>query len=282
MSDGMNGLIKAISQLTSPKSAIKYISIAAFIVVLATDKVGLNKFTSSEYLPIIIFLLAAGLGTLTGEFASYTFGSVFASAKKYFQNLKTSKERVILTEKLKENFESRLKALSTYEKEVLYQLYIESKVGNDPKSVLPPTAYHLSSTMSEGKLHKLGFIDIVEKIDGANSFVKINPQILPSLESWLQEGLEKEVDDFLSKLKQPDLSLLKLLSKDVSEEEKQRLSRSFRTLTSQFITHYSTPCMIIKQNGSRGFVLEISKVYKGIFEKKLGFDMVDRYLGSTK
>jgi hypothetical protein len=51
--------------------------------------------------------------------------------------------------------------------------------------------------MSEGKLHKLGFIYIVEKIDGANSFVKINPQILSILESWLQEGLEKEVDDFL-------------------------------------------------------------------------------------
>ena len=180
MSETANGFLKVISQLTAPKSAIKYIAVVGVLIGIVkyrfVDFFGIQ----TDYVVFATLLFAIGVGTLVGEGISLLFGMLWEEIKKrYAKNklLKLEKEKKseqdqsikAAIEKLKTDFFVRVKALSMREKQILKDVYLDSlgKNGEQVYSQSNDIAY-LDAPL-DGPLFNLGFLQIIERFNSVCS-----------------------------------------------------------------------------------------------------------------
>lgn len=237
-----------------------------------------------EYSIFTLMLFSIGAGSLLGELLHLVFISSWNSLQKKIalsQDKKNEAEKLEIDRiekenninKLKQEFQLRIKALSIKEKEILKKVYIECFFDSSP-TIQNSLTTHFAGMSNAGKLISLGFINVVDKIDHDNLIVEITPAISEFVAQWLKEGLEKEVDEFIERLQATDISLLKILDKSTSEDERERARIKAGSVIDAFNKNYSTPCMSVTKGYPKGNIhIRVSPLYKEILEEKLNLEL---------
>lgn len=275
MSEVANGFIKVLAQLTTPKAALKYILISTMLLISVTSNAVSQLGIPNEYVGFTLILFSIGSGSLMGELLNTILDFVWNTVKAKLSEHKNQKDsvnqsrekeskRIELVERLKAEFPIRLKALSPKEKEQLKIIYFDCEV--EGKQSGSKVSY---SSMGQGKLFSLGFLNVVEAIDSGSYIVEINPKIYQRVKDWLEEGLDKEIEDFLMRVKNTDISLIRLLDINTSDTEKNLLAKDLRPYLMNFLSEYSTACITAFCHGTRGMTISVSPLYKELIEKKL-------------
>lgn len=292
MSETANGFLKAISNLTGPKSAVKYLVVVGVLIGTVNYQLTEHLEIPTDYEVFVTLLFAFGVGTLLGEGISSIFDLLWSkikewNAKNKLLNIeKKQKEEQAesikaAVEKLKADFFVRVRALSIKEKQILKDVYLDSQGLNSEQVYLSPNNIAHLNTSLDGPLFTLGFLQIIEKFHSASALVKITPEINKMVGVWLKDGIEEEVDEFINRLKATDISLIRLLSSELSKEEKSKIAVKVRPYILNFFQEYSTPCITASAKGSRGVELRVSPLYKAHLEERLNIKLRDHTFEKT-
>lgn len=270
MSDAAGTILKIISSITSPKAAVKFISIA---VVLLLSWGYLNDFieslgATSEHKNLMMLFLAIGIGSITGEMVSlfgmtiykYTIGKYL----QFRQNEKSFREKNEYRERLLTHFKLTYKHLPFSTKEVLWEL------SKEPCSICD----YDESYIPVSSLIENGYIKHISSLSDNESIYKLHPFI----SVFLKNNIEKEIDDivniFLSKINN---DLMKVITS--SDHLPQSTYSEFLKVVNE-----SYPVILINKDCDSndfsdkiiGFTLSINKPFEANLDKKLQGDLFVR------
>lgn len=219
MSETATTIIKLLSALTSPKAAIKYISVAIFIVISWKYFSELAQFfgTPDENLSIVVLLVGIGLGSLIGQLITWICEIVWNAisqlieAKHREEKLaeeKLEKERITIekNENIIKRYHEAFAHFSWEQKEKMRVL------------TLRDITLDLSNDSFKA-LHENGYINALSQISRTTYLVKINPAIKKiTSDTWASE-IESHVDEFFFNMTPEKSKTLELLEyRDVEDD----------------------------------------------------------------
>lgn len=292
MSETANLIFKVISQLTAPRLAVKYLVV--FVVLIGVTNIGFVDLFKipTEYTFFAILLFCTGLGSLLGDGICLISNLVWKKIEEKIANKRdlklvklheSAQEKSIKAarEKLKKDFYVMIKVLSIREKNVLKDVYLDSLGHNSGQTYTASNNLAYVNTSLDSPLFNLGFLSIIERFNSTSALIRITPEINETVGDWLREGIEKEVDDFISRLKSTDISIIRLLDADLGVEEKSNIAIKVRPYILNFLHEYSTPCITASATGSRGIILRVSPLYKAYLENKLNVKLQEHAFVKT-
>ncbi|EHH1106625.1 hypothetical protein J7H93_004707 [Vibrio parahaemolyticus] len=198
MSETVTTIIKLLSALTSPKAAVKYIAVAASIVLSWGYLSNLAKSfgTPDENIGVVVLLAGVGIGSIVGQVISW-LGQVlwrFVNSKIQSKRLaKLAREEVAESEQKKEKDNAAL--VQRYAKSFLH-LDWEQK-DKLRELTLRDITLDISRVNFKALLDNK-YIKLVSKISRSTYLVTLNPVILELTRDTWQQEIKEHVDEFFS------------------------------------------------------------------------------------
>lgn len=189
-------IIKLISALTSPKAAVKYISIAAFIVVSWKYFCGFARAfgTPDANISIVVLLAGVGFGSIVGQIISWIGELIWQSINTKLKSNKLAKQAA------KDKAESDQKKAK--ENEVILKKYIASfaHLGGESKVKLRElTLRDITldfSNLSFKALLENKYIKIVSQIFNQTYLVTLNPILTETTKNNWEQEIKNHVDEY--------------------------------------------------------------------------------------
>lgn len=269
MSETATTIIKLLSALTSPKAAVKYISVAASIVLSWGYLSNLAKSfgTPDENVSIVVLLAGVGVGSIVGQIISW-FGDViwqFVNSKIQSKRLaKQAREEIIENEQKKEKAN-----------QVLVQRYTKSFLHFDweqKKNLRELTLRDVTLDLSRVNLKALldnKYIKVVSQISRNTYLVTLNPAIFElTRDAWKKE-IKDHVDEFFYDLTPEKLRVLELME-DRANEDNSTISVDIESVVSPFHS-----CIEKEAEDDTGFWLSFRSNYLSEFEERTNNEYLD-------
>lgn len=269
MSETATTIIKLLSALTSPKAAVKYISVAAFIVVSWKYFSELAKSfgTPDENISIVVLLVGVGLGSIAGQIITWIGEWIWKSIRRKLDAKQLAKQAI------EEKAEScRQKAKET---EAILKRYTESFVhlGWESKEKLRElTIRDITldfSNLAFKALLENKYIKVVSQISNQIYLVTLNPILTEATKNtWAQE-IKNHVDDYFFEMTPEKLRVLELMELRAVDDG----SIINFDIKSTVSSYYS--CIRREAEDGNGFWLCFESYYLDEFSKRTGKEYQD-------
>lgn len=269
MSETATTIIKLLSALTSPKAAVKYISVAVFIVVSWKYFSELSKSfgTPEENISIVVLLAGVGLGSIVGQIVTWVgeFSWNFVNGK--IEAGKLAKQAI------EEKAANELKMIK--ENERLLQKYTESfpHLGWESKEklrelTLRDITLDLSNLAFKALLENK-YIKVVSQISNRTYLVTLNPVIAEATKTTWEQEIKENVDDYFLDMTPEKQKVLELMEFR-EEDDDSVIEFDIRSTVSPY---YS--CIRREAEVENGFWLCFRSYYLDEFSKRTGRDYQD-------
>lgn len=264
LSETATTIIKLLSALTSPKAAVKYISVAVFIVISWKyfSELAKSLGTPEENISIVVLLAGIGFGSIAGQIVTWVgeFSWNFINGKleavklikksieeKTANDLKTAKDNERLLQKYIKSFPH----LGWEEKEKLREMTLRDITLDFSK-----TSFKV--------LHENKFIHVISQISNMVYLVGLNPVITEVTKiTWNQE-IKENVDDYFYNMTPEKQKILKLM--EFREESDDSIIEF--DIKSTISPYYS--CIRREGEDENGFWLCFRSYYINEFAKRTG------------
>ena len=277
MSETATTIIKLLSALTSPKAAVKYISVAAFIVVSWKYLSELAKSfgTPDENISIVVLLAGVGLGSIVGEITIWIGEWVWESIRKDLDAKKIAKQAI---EENAENVRRKSK-----ENEAILNRYTESFSHLDWESkeklrelTLRDITLDFSSFAFKALLENK-YIKLVSQISNKTYVVKLNPILAEVTKDIWKKEIESHVDDYFIEMTPEKRRVLELMEVRVIDDD----SIIDFDIKSTISPYYS--CIRREAENEEGFGLCFRSYYLDEFSKRTGKEYQDEtWIGKNR
>ncbi|MEI7228689.1 hypothetical protein [Pectobacterium carotovorum] len=208
MSDAASPILKIVTALTSPRAAVKLISIALFLMFSgqAVHEWVVHSQSPIEYQKTIILFLGLGLGALVGEVASRIFSIIYnLTVGRYKENKKRKQadiDNCKRRERLLRNFKITYKNMHKEDRRLLWELSNgETSLCNDSGS-----GNNVGAWVENGYVRHFSVIDEYFSVYQLSSVLK----------DYMQINFPKELDiafkNFVEDKSMEMLSFLSLMS----------------------------------------------------------------------
>ena len=218
MSETAGTVIKLLAALTSPKACVKYITVAATLLISwkYLEPVISETQISKEQLSIVLLLLGVGCGSLVGQAISWATEFLWkkytskkeAAVKKEMELEEAERERIEKEKKEKlllANIQSSFEHLHFEQKATLRRLTLKNETLN-------------MSELNNSALEKNGYIQRLVHVRVTDYLTQINPPVSDFVkEQWAAEK-ELKVKSFLEYNDYAE-KLLELLEEDNQDKD---------------------------------------------------------------
>jgi len=264
VSETATTIIKLLSALTSPKAAVKYISVAVFIVVSWKYFSEIAKVFGTPEQNISIVVLLAGVG----------FGSIFGQAitwiGEWIWNLISKKLELKRLEKqaIEEKAEAARKVAR--ENESILKKYTESfpHIGWESQEKLHElTLRDITldfSNLAFKALLENKYVKVVSQISNKTYLVTLNPVIFDITKSTWESEIKEHVDEFFFDMTPEKTKVLNLMEHRENEDG----SEIDFDIKSTVFPYYS--CIRNEAEDDTGFWLTFRSYYLDEFSKRTG------------
>lgn len=269
MSETATTIIKLLSALTSPKAAVKYISVAVFIVVSWKyfSELAKSLGTPEENIPIVVLLAGVGFGSIAGQIATW-LGEL--SWNFVIGKLEAAK---LANQAIEEKATNDLKRAK--ENERLLQKYTESfpHLGWEPKEKLRElTLRDITldfSNMEFKALLENKYVNVVSQISNKTYLVTLNPVIAEVTKTTWEQEIKENVDDYFRDMTPEKQKILELMEFR-EEDDDSVIEFDIKSTVSPF---YS--CIRREAEDKNGFWLCFRSYYLDEFAKRTGKEYQD-------
>lgn len=269
MSETATTIIKLLSALTSPKAAVKYISVAVFIVVSwkYISELAKSLGTPEENISIVVLLAGVGFGSIAGQIVTW-LGELFWN----FVNGKLEAAK-LAKQAIEEKAANDLKLAN--ENKRLLQKYTESfpHLGWEPKEKLRElTLRDITldfSNMAFKALLENKYINVVSQISNTTYLVRLNPIVVEVTKTTWEQEIKENVDDYFREMtpeKQKVLGLMECRE----EDDDSVIDFDIKSTVSPY---YS--CIRREAEDENGFWLCFRSYYLDEFAKRTGKEYQD-------
>jgi len=211
MSETATTVIKLLSALTSPKAAVKYISVAIFIGISWKYFCGPARSFEipEENISIVVTLAGVGLGSIVGQIISWS-GEWFwksISAKLDARNLEKIKTAEELENNLNKNKENK-NLIKIYTKSFPH-LHISAK-----HRLIELTREDITLNLEDKDYKALRtnkYIEIVSHISDKNYLVTLNPVIAEATSAAWEKEVKEKVDKYFLDMTPEESKVLELM-----------------------------------------------------------------------
>ncbi len=270
MSETASTVIKLLSSLTSPRAAVKYLTVSACVYFAWRYFEGPVRGTGipDEQLSIVLILLGVGVGSIVGHGISEMSGAAWdaisnavrvrrESAEAQKRKILDQEARTASDERFQVDFAATFNHLLPDQKKILRELTISER------------NVTLSGEQSSA-LKKNGYIIPIVNVTGSTYLTNINPLIEDFVKSQWATELEQRVDEFFEVHGEAAPMLLNLL-KEGWEEAKHTVSS---TLFDGF-NQYGGCVRVFEDEDERCISLWFDDYVQDLFEQRTGDDYDD-------
>lgn len=269
MSETATTIIKLLSALTSPKAAVKYISVAASIVLSWGYLSNLAKSfgTPDENVSIVVLLAGVGVGSIVGQIISWVGDVIWQFVNSKIQSKRLAKQA---REEIIENEQKKEKA-----NQVLVQRYAKSFLHFDweqKKNLRELTLRDVTLDLSRVNLKALldnKYIKVVSQISRNTYLVTLNPAIFELTRDTWKKEIKDHVDEFFYDLTPEKLRVLELME-DRANEDNSTISVDIESVVSPFDS-----CIEKEAEDDTGFWLSFRSNYLSEFEERTNNEYLD-------
>ena len=269
MSETATTIIKLLSALTSPKAAVKYISVAVFIVVSWKYFSELAKSfgTPEENISIVVLLAGVGFGSIVGQIITWLGELVWN-----YVNGKLEAKR-LAKQDLEEKAENEIKRAK--ENEALLQKYTESfsHLGWESKEKLRElTLRDITldfSNLAFKALLENKYIKAVSQISNRTYVVTLNPIIAEVTKTTWEQEIKENLDDYFRDMTPEKQRILEIMEHREDDDD----SVIDFDIKSTVSPYYS--CIRREAEDENGFWLCFRSYYLDEFSKRTGKEYQD-------
>jgi hypothetical protein len=269
LSETATTIIKLVSALTSPKAAVKYISVAVFIVVSWKYFSELAKSfgTPEENISIVVLLAGVGFGSIVGQIITW-FGELVWN----YVNGKLEAKR-LAKQDLEEKTENEIKRAK--ENEALLQKYTESfsHLGWESKEKLRElTLRDITldfSNLAFKALLENKYIKAVSQISNRAYVVTLNPVIADVTKTTWEQEIKENLDDYFRDMTPEKQRVLEVMERREDNDD----SVIDFDIKSTVSPYYS--CIRREAEDENGFWLCFRSYYLDEFSKRTGKEYQD-------
>lgn len=269
MSETATTIIKLLSALTSPKAAVKYISVAVFIVVSWKYFSEIAKFfgTPEENISIVVLLAGVGFGSIVGKIITW-LGELVGN----YVNGKLEAKR-LAKQDLEEKAENEIKRAK--ENKALLQKYTESfsHLGWKSKEKLRElTLRDITLDFSDLAFKALlenKYIKTVSQISNRTYVVTLNPIIAEATKTTWEQEIKEDIDDYFRDMTPEKQRVLEIMEHREDDDD----SVIDFDIKSTVSPYYS--CIRREAEDVNGFWLCFRSYYLDEFSKRTGKEYQD-------
>lgn len=269
MSETATTIINLLSALTSPKAAVKYISVAVFIVVSWSYFSELAKIfgTPDENIGIVVLLAGVGLGSIVGQIISWIGEWIWKSISSVLDSKRLAEQAV------KEKSEDDLRIAK--ENEAILKKYTKSFGHLDweqKEKLRELTLRDLTLEFSHLGFKSLlenKYIKVVSQISNKKYLVTLNPILTESTKSTWKKEIEDHVDEYFFEMTPEKHRILELMEDREADDE----STIDFDIKSILRPYYS--CIRKEAEEENGFWLCFRSHYLDEFSKRTGKEYQD-------
>lgn len=269
MSETATTIIKLLSALTSPKAALKYISVAVFIIVSWKYFSELAKSfgTPEENISIVVLLAGVGFGSIIGQIITWVGELVWNFVNGKIEAKKLAKQDL---EEKAENERKKAK-----EDEALLQKYTESfsHLGWESKEKLRElTLRDITldfSNLAFKALLENKYIKVVSQISNRTYVVTLNLVIAEVTKTTWEQEIKGNVDDYFRDMTPEKQKVLEVM---VYRDDDDDSVIDF-DIKSTVSPYYS--CIRREAEDENGFWLCFRSYYLDEFSKRTGKEYQD-------
>lgn len=269
MNETATTIIKLLSALTSPKAAVKYISVAVFIVVSwkYISELAKSLGTPEENISIVVLLAGVGFGSTAGQIVTW-IGELFwnfvngkleaaklakqAIEEKAANDLKLDNENKRLLQKYTESFPH----LDWESKENLRRLTLRDITLD-------------FSNMAFKALLENKYINVVSQISNTTCLVRLNPIVVEVTKKTWEQEIKENVDDYFREMT-PEKQKVLWLMECREEDDDSIIDFDIKSTVSPY---YS--CIRREAEDENGFWLCFRSYYLDEFAKRTGKEYQD-------
>lgn len=269
MSETATTIIKLLSALTSPKAAVKYISVAVFIVVSwkCFSELAKSLGTPEKNISIVVLLAGVGFGSIAGQIFTWIgeFSWNFINGKleaaklakqaieeKSANDLKRAKENERLLQKYTESFPH----LGWEQKEKLREMTL--------RDITLDFSNMLFKALLENK-----YVNVISQISNMTYLVRLNPVIAEVTKTTWEQEIKENVDDYFRNMTPEKQKILELM--EFREEDDDSVIEF--DIKSTVSPYYS--CIRREAEDENGFWLCFRSYYLNEFAKRTGKEYQD-------
>ncbi|MEZ8025471.1 hypothetical protein [Vibrio sp. 1F255] len=269
MSETAGTIIKLMSALTSPKAAVKYITIGVFIVLswkyLNENLTELGA--PPEHLSLIVLLIGLGVGSLFGQLICYLTSKSWGKVTSYFNEKSETKKKLIEDNKTKElekekNAEFLLKFKKAFEH---YDYWTRSTLREltEGEQCLEWGYAHIDNLKDNSYILK------VTNVDSEKDIYEIHPVIKQFVKEHWEAEINSTLKDFFRNTSQYKAQLLELMTHDTDVA-----SKDIETKTIELLNEFPR-CFSKEAEDETGFYICFKDSYLTHFEKETGKTFID-------
>ena len=233
MSETATTIIKLLSALTSPKAAVKYISVAASIVLSWGYLSNLAKSfgTPDENVSIVVLLAGVGVGSIVGQIISWIGDVIWQLVNSKIQSKRLAKQAKEEAAEIKQKKEKA--------NQVLAQRYAKSFLHFDweqKEKLRELTLRDVKLDLSKVNLKALldnKYIQVVSQISRNTYLVTLNSAVFELTRDTWKEEIREHVDEFFDELTPEKLRVLELME-DRATEDKSSINVDIESVVSPF------------------------------------------------
>ena len=269
MSETATTIIKLMSGLTSPKAAVKYISIAIFIVISwkFISELARSFGTPNEHVSIVVLLAGVGLGSIIGQIITWLGESIWQVINRRIVTKR------IANKVIKEKSEDDRKTAS--ENDALLQKYTKSFAHLDWRT--QETLRELTlrgvtldfSNLSFKALYENKYIEVISEISHNTYLVALNPVLTEETKITWEKKIKENVDDYFLEMTAEKSRVLELM------EFREKDDDSIISFDIGPVVLPFGPCIRIEGEDATGFWLTFRSYYPDEFSKRTGKDYID-------
>jgi len=269
MSETAGTIIKLMSALTSPKAAVKYITVGIFIVLswkyLHENLTGLGA--PPEHLSLIVLLIGLGVGSLFGQLVCYLTSKSWGKITSYFSEKSENKKKLIEDNKSKEletekNTEFLLKFKKAFEH---YDHWTRDTLRKltEGEQCLEWGYAHIDNLKDNSYILK------VTNVDGEKDIYEIHPVIKQFVKEHWNTEVTSTLKDFFQSTSAYKNQLLELMT-----YETDTASIDVEIKTIELLNEYPR-CFGKEAEDELGFYICFKDSYLSHFEKETGKTFID-------
>ncbi|MGO3056024.1 hypothetical protein ACT3R7_09425 [Halomonas sp. AOP43-A1-21] len=264
MSETASTIIKLLSALTSPKAAVKYLSVSVSIVISWKyfSELAKSLGTPEENISIVVLLAGVGLGSIVGQIIIWlgemvwSFVSGKLEARKHTQkeikhkaesDLKTANDNEALLRKYTESFEH----LGWESKEKLRELTL--------RDITLDFSNLAFKALLENK-----YVKLISQISNRNYLVALNPVIVEVTKATWEQEIKANVDDYFLEMTSEKSKVLELMEFRKADDD----SLIDFDISSTIFPYYS--CIRREAKDENGFWLCFRSYYLDEFSNRTG------------
>ena len=219
MNEAATSFLKVLSALTSPKAAIKYISVAIFVLFSWQFVINtVAEFNApAQYAELISLFLGLGLGSLAGEmiwFVVVFFKTLFTDRRQRLISekaavIKAEEERLKLEKKKAELLERFKKAYA----------YFSSSARDRMRSLISDERCWDATDAEVVNLEIQHYVVKVTRVDGRRSLYRMSEFLVDYVREHWAEEIDRNVNEFFGDMTEDKNKLLRIMSGSLGASE---------------------------------------------------------------